>query len=217
MKYLLIITTFLVCNFNFSQIQVESNFNSVHIGRNQSLLVSYNFKRFSIAIGAKYNFNKLVAFPQNAFFKKTIFALTPQEHWGGELNFKFRIFNRKDMFITHLFYNAQFTKSHTRFETYFAIGQLVPEPTSDFDFVYEKFLDHIGPFLVLENNIGLAFEILLTKNLYLSQKFGGGILFFKNLDPNTTIIVGGGNWELTEMLSFGVGYRFDKKEKAHNN
>lgn len=121
------------------------------------------------------------------------------------------MFNRKEVFTAHVYYNAQFTKSHTRFESYYAIGQLVEEPTSEFDYIYEKHVNHIGPFLVLENNIGLAFEISIWDNLYLSQKFGGGILFYKNLDPNVTIVSDGGNWELSEMLSFGLGYRFNKK------
>ena len=213
MKHYLIIISILLSNFSYSQFQIESNFNSVGTGRNQSLLVNYTVNRMQFGVGIKYNFNKLTNFPQNVFYKKTFYATTPLEHWGTEFNLKFRLFNRKNILVSHLFFNSQFTKSHTRFEGYFAIGQLVSNPTSESDYILVKHLDFIGPFLAFENNIGLAFEIFLTENIYLSQKFGLGLLLFKNLDENTTIVGDGGNWVFSEILSFGVGYKFNLKEK----
>jgi hypothetical protein len=48
--------------------------------------------------------------------------------------------------------------------------------------------------------------------VYLSQKFGLGLMIFKNLEENTTII-GSGNWVFSEMLSFGIGYRLGLQTK----
>jgi len=207
MKYYFVISIAFICNTSLSQFQIESNFNSVSTGRNQSLLLNYKKDKLQFGLGVKYNFNKLVNFPQNVFYKKTFYAITPTEHWGAEINFKYKILNLKNVFIAHLFFNSQFTKSHTRFESYYAIGQLVENPSSEFDYIYVRHINEIGPFLAFENNIGLAFEIFLTKNIFFSQKFGLGVLLFKNLDKNTTII-GSGNWVFSEMLSFGLGYKF---------
>ncbi len=214
MKYIPILLLFVITssNLSYSQFRIETNFNSVHIGRNQSLLISYKIKKLQIGLGVKYNFNKLVNFPQNNIYKKTFYAITDSEHWGMELNLKYQIFNKKDVFFIHLFLNSQYTKSHIRHEAYLAIGQLVPNPTSELDYVYIKHINYIGPIIALENNFGLAFDFYLSEKIYLTQKFGVGMVFFKNLDKNT-IIAGDGDWELSEMLSFGVGYQFNKKRK----
>jgi len=212
MKYTLIFILF-ISNLTYSQFNVETNFNSVHIGRNQSLSVNYKINKLQIGLGVKYNFNKLVNFPQNVFYKKTFYAINNNEHWGTELNIKYQFLNKKDVFFIHFFFNSQYSKSHTRFESFYAVGQLVPNPTSEFDYIYVKHVDHIGPFLVLENNIGLSFDLFLNENIYLTHRLGGGIVFFKNLDKNTIIVGDGGNWELSEMLSFGIGYQFKKKKK----
>ncbi len=192
-----------------TQIALESSFNSVHIGRNQSLMLNYHFNKFQVGLGLKYNFNKLVNFPEKVFYKKTFYAINDKEHFGLEWNFKYRIFNKEHVKI-HAFYNGQFSKSHTRFVGYQAVGPpLVENPTSDLDYLLQKHITLFGPFLVVENNIGLAFDIFVTKNLYFAQKFGAGIVLFKNLDQNTNILVG--NWELSEMLSFGIGFKFNDK------
>jgi len=211
MKYVLIFILF-ISNLTYSQFNLETNFNSVSTGRNQSLSLNYYFKKFQVGFGAKYNFNKLTNFPQNVFYKKTFYAINDSEHWGLEFNLKHEIFNLKNVLKSYIFFNSQYTKSHIRFETYYAVSELVPNPTSELDYLYVKHVDFIGPIIALENNIGLAFEIFIFDNVYLSQKFGIGLMLFKNLDKNT-ILVGGGNWVFSEMLSFGIGYKFEKKKK----
>lgn len=47
----------------------------------------------------------------------------------------------------------------------------------------------------------------------LNGKFGGGILLFKNKDKQNLVSCDAGKWVFTEMLSFGVGYKFGKKVK----
>lgn len=196
-----------------TQFSLETNFNVVHIGRNQSLAVNYTHKKMTVALGAKYHFNKLVRFPQGELIKKSVHAITPAEHWGAEFSIKYQIFDRNNTFFAHLLYNGQFTRSHVRHENYFAIldSPTVPIPSSEFDYSYSKYLNHLGPFSIIENHIGLAFDVFVTDQLYLSQRFGAGILFFKSSDDQNIIISDAGNWELTEMLSLGIGYKFKKE------
>ena len=212
MKNYLIIPFIFFCHLTFAQFQIESNFNVVGTGRNQSLLVNYKFDKLQIGIGPKYHINKPNNFPQSVFYKKTFFSTTSSEHWGTDLNLKYRLFDVQDVFVAHVFYSNQFTKSHIRFETHFALDKLVENPTSEFDYSYIKHESEIGPILAVENNIGIAFEIFLLKNIYLSQKFGVGIMFYKNLDENNQILALN-NWVFTEMLSFGIGYKFNEKVK----
>ena len=213
MKYVLFTLLFInLCSAGFSQFSTESNFNVVATARNQSILINYNFNKLQLGCGLKYSFNKLVNFPQNVFYKRTFYAITPAEHWGGEFNLKYQFLTLKDIINFSGFYNAQYTKSHIRFEGHFAIGQLTENPTSELDYIYIKHIDHIGPVLALENNLGVAIDISLFNGVYLSQKFGLGLMIFKNLEENTTII-GSGNWVFSEMLSFGIGYRLGLQTK----
>lgn len=204
----------LLSTCTFAQFAIESNFNAVHIGRNQSLLLNYNFEKIQIGVGIKYNINKLTNFPQGYFYKKTFYATSPSEHIGVELNFKYQLFSR-EFFEMSLFYNGQYTKSQIRFEDHFAIAQLSENPTSEEDYIYVKHIDLIGPAQAFENNIGVAINIFLTKNIYLSQKFGLGMVFINIQDPNTTIL-GAGNWDFSEILSFGLGWKFNKKTQLGN-
>jgi hypothetical protein len=209
MKFKIFIFLFILSPITHGQFQIESNFNVVATARNQSVVLHYKFNKLQIGMGVKYSFNKGVNFPQNVFYKRTFYAINPREHWGGELAVKYPLFNLKDVVQISAFYNAQFTRSHIKFETYYAVGQLVENPTSEFDYIYVKHQDYIGPVLALENNIGLAFDINLHDRIYFSQKFGLGIMFYDNRDKNTTVL-GAGNWVFSEMLSFGVGYKFKK-------
>lgn len=192
------------------QLQLESNFNSVHIGRNQSITVGYNWSRFSIYGGLKYNINKLDNFPESQMFKKTSWATTTGEHIGFNLGAKFEFLQLKNIsFFVH--YDLQQSFTHFRHISINYLGSIVPEPTSEYDLVYHKTLAFIGPIWIFENNLGIGYKVHIYKGLFLTNKFGGGIMFFKNTDPLNWIITGGGNWELSEMISFGIGWIFDKQ------
>jgi hypothetical protein len=190
----------------FSQFSIESNFNRNGTANNQTLTVNYSVKNWTIGGGVKYLFNKKDNFPQSVFYKRTFWALNNTQHYGANLFALYKIWDLPRVNFD-VFYDFQFTKSATRFETFFAIGQLVEEPQSEYDYIFIKHTDYIGPILGFENNIGLCFSFDITRNFYFSQKAGVGMLFYKELDPNTTII-GAGNWVFTEMLSFGVGWKF---------
>jgi len=204
---LFLLVLFLSAYQGFAQFSIESNFNSVHIGRNQNLLVKYQWNRLSVNGGIKYNFNKENHFPQaqGDFYKKAFWAINPKEHWGAEIGLHFNFLQRENIAVFG-FYQLQVTKSHTRHDFYYMLFPLTPDYQSEYDFAYHRVLDYIGPFWAFENNLGIGIDASLSANLYFTSKLGGGVLFHRNLDKNT-IIVGSGNWELSEMISMGLGWK----------
>jgi hypothetical protein len=220
MKNLGFLSLFLLLSVSatsYTQFSLESNFNVVHTGRNQSLLAKYQWNKFALLAGLKYNFNKEYSFPQRQrdFYKKAFWAINFQERMGLEIGTQFTIFERENIVLS-LFHQSQLTKSHIRHEVFMAIYPhvlVVPgdEPQSEYDFAYELSKKFIGPVWALENNFGLSLQAYFTNELYFSTKLGGGILFYKNTDQNN-IIVTGGNWELSEVLSMGLGWKFNRNK-----
>ena len=203
---------FLISENSFSQISIESNFNVVHIGRNQSLLGKYQWDNFSILAGLKYNFNKESSFPQGQrnFYKKAFWALNFKEHIGLELGVQYKILKKKN-FDFFTFYQAQITKSHIRHEVYLAIFPYIPlvsNPQSEYDYAYTLTQNYIGPIWAIENNFGIGLNVYFSNSFYFSTKLGGGILFYRNTDQNNIIFADGGHWELSELISMGVGWKF---------
>lgn len=191
-----------------SQFAIESNFSSVHIGRNQNLTLGYQFKKFFVYGGIKYNFNKRDNFPVGAWFKKTSWATTVGEHFGGVVGFRYHFTNLEHISLFS-YLEIQQSYTHVRHLSEYILGSVVPEPTSDYDLVYQKQLYFVGPWWFIENNLGFGFSCEIWSGLSLNAKFGGGILFFKNLDKQY-LVLGPGNWELSEMLSFGLGWKFNE-------
>ncbi|MCG8578190.1 MAG: hypothetical protein MI810_25145 [Flavobacteriales bacterium] len=215
MKKLITLLSLTLCiGFTHAQWSIESNFNSVQIGRNQNILFQHSWDRLSINFGAKYNFNKLVSFPrpQHDIFKKAFWAESFDEHIGLETGLHFKILDR-EKFNLFGFYQCQLSRSHTRIEGYYPIGSLVPEPQSEYDLVYQRHLGFVGPILAMENNIGIGLDIHFTDRFYLTQKAGTGLVLFRNTDPNNIIVSDGGLWEFAQLLSVGAGWYFSSPSK----
>src|SRR5690606_21203321 len=144
----------------------------------QTLTVNYKIHKFTYGIGIKYLFNKKDNFPNSVIYKRTYWALENKQHFGINGSFQFEIWKLSRNNLS-LFYDFQYTKSTNRFETFYAHEALVPEPQSEYDYSYIKHTAYFQPVLGFENNIGLQFQFYLTKNFYLNQRAGVGVLFYK--------------------------------------
>jgi hypothetical protein len=209
MKYISIILAFFCLNISIAQIGIESNFNSVHTGRNINVLAKYAKNKISFNLGLKYNFNKENTFPQADIYKKSFWATSLGEHFGVETGFQFVFFQKTNVELFG-FYQLQITKSDIKHDWFQPIGSLVANPQSETDLIYARSINIFGPVWGIENNFGIGLNTFFSKNLYLSLKLGGGILFVDNNSKNT-VILGGSNWELSEVISIGLGFKFAKQ------
>jgi len=204
------ILTFLLCNSLYAQFGIESNFNSVHIGRNINLLVKYSKKKISFNFGLKYNFNKPNTFPQADIYKKSFWATSQGEHFGLESGIQYVLLKKTNLEL-FTFYQIQITKSDIKHDWFTPIGSLVPNPQSETDLIYKRSINIFGPVWGVENNFGFGLNTYFHEKFYLTLKLGGGILFIDNNSKNT-IILGGRNWEFSELLSLGLGWKICVKD-----
>jgi len=213
MKKIILIIFTLSPYFSMSQIGFESNFNVVATGRNQTLLLKYNLnKKLTFSGGIKYHFNKPNDFPNARIFKKNFYALNSKDRFGFEIGSTFQMW-KSEYIKFNIFYMFQFTKSNLRNDWIYAVGSIIPDPQSVEDFVYIRIITDIKNVIAYENNFGINFNINITDNIYLNQKFGVGIIFYPE-NTNMTVSPKSFTWELSETISFGLGYTFNKK--AHN-
>jgi len=201
--YIFIIYSF----YSTSQIGIESSFNVVATGRNQSLIVTYKVNnKFTINGGVKNHFNKPNNFPNARIFKKNFHALNIKDRLGFEIGSTYQVWKRENITF-NIFYMFQFTKSNLRHDWIYAIGSITPNPQSEEDFVYIRIINDNSDVTAYENNFGININISITKHMYLIQKFGGGIIIYPqnksmNVSPKSF------TWELSETISFGLGYKF---------
>lgn len=189
------------------QFNIESNFNIGQIGRSQSIQAQIDVKkRLSFIIGAKYNFNHINKIPIGRLYQNTSYATNFGEHLGAIIGVKYNLYS-KDNIHLKCFFESHYSYSKILLINYYAVGQTVENPTSEYDFVYVKEKKIVGPILTFENNIGLNLNVSLTDKIYYSQKVGIGIATYKNFDKNL-VLIGDTKWEFSHLFSFGVGFKF---------
>jgi len=203
MKKILFILLFTASSqFAFTQTDVIGLFNTNFTGRNIALTIKKNFNRHSLLFGAKYNINRKVHDNQNNFWPKRFYATKPLEHLGFNFEYHYQFLLKYSAIKPFVFYDLQFTNSHTRNVFYFPY-----ELGTNSVISYKRVLDFFGPTIALEHNIGIGLSAKLTNRFFLYQKIGAGIVTFINIDDR---ILGARNWEFGYLISAGLGYQLKK-------
>ncbi len=211
MKKILLITLILVIlnNLVLSQTDLLFSYNSVHIGRNINLSIKQNYNKHSFIFGVKYHINSIVYDNQNNIFKKRFYATSFGEHWGVNFGYQRNFMFLKKSFYPFIFYNFEFTNSHTHNEMYIPVAY-----AEDGRVLYSRVIEIFGPTIALENNIGIGMQQKILNKFYLYQKIGAGMVFYTNIDDR---LIGGYtadfDWEFCHILSIGLIYRFNEQQK----
>ena len=189
-----------------AQIDLFASFNSTYTGRNISATVSkYYNNKHELGGGIRFNINRLPhPDDQNNLFKKRLYATKPLYYFGIEGFYHRYILKNWKNIKPFLFYDLQLTYSTTRTRmllpfTYDANG----------DVLYKEYIEFFGPFLWLEQNVGVGFKANLFSNWYLKQKLGFGTSFIlgkeeKLLGKNLKRF----DWEFAYLINVGIGYSF---------
>ena len=204
-QILTLILLVVILNMTIKKTEAQSNislvYNSVHIGQNIALNYSQAFGKHSILVGIKYNLNRIVQDNQNEIFKKRFYATNFIEHWGLALGYNYT-FRKVGAIEPYVFYELQYTNSHTRNEFVFPV-----EEDQDGKVYYTIDLVFLGPTTALENYIGVGIIIPVLDNLLITQKVGFGVSVFLDTDPSL-VYTNNMFWEMGYMLSAGIAYRF---------
>lgn len=233
LKTIPILFALLVGNVTNGQLAIETNFNSAFATNSQSVLLKLNRKKISFLIGPKFAFNYEFSSQHAIGPKKSLFALSLGERVG--LNFRIQfLLIKSEQLVLSTFYDFQFSRSHRRFTEYRPNELLIvpwiynndTNSTASIDEVlFAKYDAVYGPALAFEHTFGLDLQIKLGDHFYLTQRIGGGVTIFNELnnkwgpDDDWTDPDGysyywnytGAFRHLSSMFSFGMGYNFKKK------
>jgi len=205
MKQKIIIFIIAVSSFftAMGQIDLITAYNSTDIGRNINLSVHKQFKKHSVLLGVKYQIGSIIQNNQSELFRKTYYPRNFKETIGFNTGYQYNFNFEKLKLDPFLFYEFQFTNSHTRNDI------IVPVAYDIYgNVLYNRFLEFFGPTIALEHNIGFGYKFNIFGKFYLYQKIGFGIVTFHNVDKK---VYGEDHyWEFGHILNTGILYQFGK-------
>ena len=207
MKYTAVIILLILCISSQGQVSIQSSFSGTYIGRNQSLTIHYALNKFELYGGIKYNINKGLQSTDGSFLNKSAHAVTSGEHLGGVLGLNYSFLQLKNMNF-FCFFESRESYMHVQHE--FESAVVVNSQNGGEELAFTKRIENIGPFWIIDNNIGVGYKVNVFDNLYLNSRIGTGILLYKSNDSNYSTLFNKLDWNFSYMLSFGVGYTFNK-------
>ena len=177
----------------------------------EGVIVGYSrtiHQNHEIEVGLRVHINRLVMpDDQESIYYKRMYASNLAQHFGVQLGYNWYFLPRLEHLKPFVFYELQAAYSTTRNHGY-DYTFYINEGTLQL----EEYLESFGPFLWLQNSIGVGFKVDIWKSFYLFEKVGF----------NATEIIGNDEklmpdpyqkfpWLVSEfgyMISVGVGYRF---------
>ena len=209
-KIFIIILSLYITN-SYSQ-DLGLNYYSTGTGRNITAAFSKNFKTNVFGVGIGYNINSIrQPDDQNNIYYKRLYASNFMQHLSLNMYYDKYIFRSFKHIHPLVFYNFQLKYSTTRSSMYIvaeydsAFGGKTPED----NLLYRNYIENFGPFLWVENCIGLGFRVDITDNLYLKQKAGLGVNLIIGEEPK--LVKANVAWEFSGFINIGLYYKILNK------
>lgn len=207
MKKTLLLFT-LLCLFQTmkSQDDLSARFNSTASGRNISICYSKLIKdKNEIGGGMRININSITQHDdQSNIYHKRLYASNFLQHFGLQL-FYHRYFFEKWTVKPFVFYDYQMAYSTTRTSMY------IPH-TYDIngDILYKNFIEYFGPFLWIEQSVGVGFKVKVFGSFYLVQQFGLTVMFILGEEDQLPQREFEFPLEFGQIISVGIAYRLNE-------
>ena len=210
-KVIIIICSCILVGYcSFAQNAVKINLNTSTL--RESVIIGYS-RTFNqvheIEVGLRIHINSLIMpDDQESIYYRRMYASNFAQHFGLQLGYNWYFLPRLEHLQPFVFYELQAAYSTTRNHGYGWTYNL-----NDGTFIpLEEYLVCFGPFLWLQNTIGVGFKVDIWKSWYLYEKIGF----------NATEIIGNDEklvpdpfqlfpWFVNEfgyMMMAGIGYRF---------
>jgi len=205
-RFFLFFILLLVVSNLHAQVDLSVNYNSTHSGYSVLIMGSKRInKDYEFGGGLRYNINrKKQSDDQNNVFCKRLYATKIYQHLGVDVHVNRFIFKKWEKIEPYIFYDIQLAYSTTRNRFFNPIGQ-----TEYGNFVYEESITSFGPFLWMENHVGIGYKVDLFKSFFLTQRLGVGVdLIFGNDKYLSTMAHQSFTWEFGGLANLGIGYRF---------
>ena len=161
-----------------------------------------------IEVGVRFHINRLVMpDDQESINYKRMYSSSFAQHLALQLGYNWYFLPKLEHLKSFVFYELQAAYSTTRNRGFAPTYNL-----NDGSYSIEEYTESFGPFLWLQNTIGVGFKVKIWKSFYLFEKIGF----------NATQIIGNDDklmpepfqkfpWLVNEfgyLIMAGVGYRF---------
>ncbi len=187
---------------------VSLNYYSTGAGKNITLAYSKEIKTMEFGIGLGCNINSIKQpDDQNNIFYKRLFATDIVHFFNFNLFYNQYVFNKFDQFKPFIFYDFQMKYSTTRSSMFcpYAMDTTIITSNPEDQILYRNYIEYFGPFLWVENTLGIGMKIMINQHFFITQKFGIGVHFIIGDDPH--LIKPNLDWEFHDFFTFSIGYK----------
>ncbi len=209
MKKTIFIFLVIISVKSYAQTSTALSYNYTHSGRNLSLIQLFKIKeKHEFGIGVRFNINvrKHEDDLEKVFYKR-LYATEPLQRFGIHGVYHYNVLSNITDVEMYLFYDVQATYANTQNDMYEHIGNNIFGEKLHFLTVY-----NFGPFLWIEQNVGLGFRAKLNNNWTFYQKIGLGTAFIIGKDElvNRFENYNGFKAEFSPLINVGFAYKFNK-------
>ncbi len=161
---------------------------------------------FGIGLGCNINSIKQPDDQNNIFYKR-LFATDIVHFLNLNLFYNQYVFNKFDQFKPYIFYDFQMKYSTTRTSMYIIdrIDSTIISSDPADQYLYRNYIEYFGPFLWIENTLGIGMKIMINEHFFITQKFGIGVHFIIGDEPK--LFKQNFEWEFHDFFSFSIGYK----------
>ena len=181
---------------------------STGAGKNLTMNYSIQKKSMEFGIGLGCNINPLKQ-PDNQsnIYYKRLYATKPLHFLNFNLFYNQYVFDKFNQFKPFVFYDFQLKYSTTRSSVGVTLDTLIiGETPEDLWFSTKENIEYFGPFLWVENSLGIGMRMDVTDHFFISQKLGIGIHLIIGDEPR--LFKDYNAWEFHDFYAFALGYRF---------
>ncbi len=213
MKKYLFIILIIVFSANMYAQNIDLNYYSTGAGKNLTATFSKDFGRSEFGIGLGCNIGSIrQPDDQDYIYYKRLFPTKPIHYFNFNAFYDYQFFSDWTCLKPLLFYDFQLKYSTTRTSMYipYSFDPWIPGDNPDEKILYINRIKYYGPFLWVENSIGLGFKVDITEKIFLKQRMGLGIHFIIGEDnrlPDPSPVL-----EFYEFVNIGLGIKLNAPE-----
>ncbi len=201
-------------SINLISQNIDVNYYSTGAGRNVTLSSSKNIGNSELGLGLGYNIGSIKQpDDQSNIFYKRLYPTKPIHYFNFNAYYNYYFYNKWNCFKPLFFYDIQIKYSTTRSSMYIPFDYdstlVVDEPEEGI--LYRKYIEYFGPYLWVENSIGLGFKVDITDRIYLKQKVGLGIHLIFGEDERLPGV--SPEWEFYGLINIGLGIKLKNTNK----
>ncbi|MFN8116633.1 MAG: hypothetical protein U0W65_11000 [Bacteroidia bacterium] len=168
--------------------EIDISYYSTDIGSNISAEFNKNIKKHTFIVGVKCHLNHYVqpTGPTGYVYRKQFIAETPQQFIGFTLGYEYHFKDINPYVSPYFLFNSQYAKMKTKYRTAenTTNGLLIDSWTQ-------------GPYIALENTVGLGLSVKLNERFSLNQSGGIGASFFQHQETS--------RWDFEPMFQWRAG------------